>query len=64
MNLKKKQNSIVFLSLIVLAFVFQFKYLNEFPSFIHAWSQSDRYAIAIGFINNNFDFFFKLYTLQ
>jgi len=28
-----------------------------FPSFIHAWTQSDRYALALGFLNNGFDFF-------
>lgn len=54
---KKRPDSIVLVSIIVLSFILQFKYINEFPSFIHAWSQSDRYAIAIGFINNNFDFF-------
>lgn len=35
----------------------QYPYMNEFPSFIHAWSQSDRYAIALGFLDNNFDLF-------
>ncbi len=28
-----------------------------FPAYIHAWSQADWYAISIGFLNNNFDFF-------
>ena len=27
-----------------------------FPAFMHSWTQSDRYAIALGFINNGFDF--------
>lgn len=30
--------------------------LNDFPIGIHAWSQSDRYAIALGFLDNGFDF--------
>lgn len=36
---------------------FQWPYFNEFPLFTHAWAQSDRYAIALGFIQNNFDLF-------
>lgn len=36
-----------------------------FPSFIHAWTQSDRYAIALGFLNNGFDLFHPVtYNLQ
>ncbi|MCK9451443.1 MAG: hypothetical protein M0Q90_07110 [Bacteroidales bacterium] len=30
---------------------------NDFPAHVHAWTQSDRYALAIGFLENNFDFF-------
>lgn len=33
------------------------RYLAEFPAFVHSWSQTDRYAIAIGFLNNDFDLF-------
>lgn len=32
-------------------------YFNEFPSHTHAWAQSDRYALALGFVNNNLNFF-------
>ncbi len=39
----------------VLGFIFQYKYLNDFPTHIHAWAQSDRYSLAVGFIENNFD---------
>ena len=39
-----------------------------FPSFIHAWTQSDRYSLALGFLNNGFDFFhpqtFNLITVD
>ncbi len=31
--------------------------INAFPGYIHAWSQSDWYSIALGFQNNGFDFF-------
>ena len=31
--------------------------ITEFPSFIHGWTQSDRYALALGFLQNGFDFF-------
>lgn len=34
-----------------------YRYLAEFPAFVHSWSQTDRYAIAIGFLNNGFDLF-------
>jgi hypothetical protein len=31
--------------------------IHLFPSFIHAWTQSDRYAIALRFLDNGFDLF-------
>ena len=31
--------------------------MDEFPKFIHGWAQSDRYALAQGFINNGFNLF-------
>jgi hypothetical protein len=31
--------------------------IDYFPSFIHAWTQSDRYAIALRFLDNGFDLF-------
>ena len=34
-----------------------YRYVAEFPAFVHSWSQTDRYAIAIGFLNNDFDLF-------
>lgn len=33
------------------------RYINEFPAYIHAWAQADWYSIAVGFVNNGFDFF-------
>ena len=48
---------IIALIFIILSGLFiQWSYMNEFPSFIHAWSQTDRYAIALGFVNNDLDF--------
>ena len=43
--------------IIALGIGIQFKYMNEFPAFIHAWAQDDRYALAIGFLDNGFDLF-------
>ncbi|MCX6250051.1 MAG: glycosyltransferase family 39 protein [Bacteroidetes bacterium] len=47
----------IILILLALGFFFQWRYINEFPSHIHAWAQADRYALAIGFNKNGFDFF-------
>ena len=46
---------IAMLALVVLGIVIHRQYMDEFPSFVHAWSQTDRYAIALGFLNNDFD---------
>ena len=35
----------------------QWKHMNEYPTFIHAWAEQDHYALALGFIDNGFDFF-------
>ena len=46
------------LIIIVLAVLFvERNYVNEHPQYIHAWAEQDHYALAIGFINNGFDFF-------
>lgn len=47
----------IFIFIILTGLIYNYKYLNSFPSSIHAWAQADRYAIALGFIDNNFDFF-------
>lgn len=41
----------------IVSFSFHFKTLNDFPQYRHCWAQSDRYALALGFINNGGDFF-------
>lgn len=41
----------------IVSFLFQYKTLNEFPQHIHSWAQCDRYALALGFIDNGGDLF-------
>lgn len=57
--------AIIFSIALIYSWQFHFQFLTEFPEHIHAWSQSDWYAIALGFTNNGFDFFhpqsFNLY---
>jgi hypothetical protein len=55
--LKKWGNAFIMLLIIVLGLIFNLKNISEFPSHIHAWAQSDRYALSLGFIDNNFNFF-------
>jgi hypothetical protein len=45
------------LVLLVLAFFFFRTTQTQFPAHIHAWTQSDRYALAVGFTENGYDFF-------
>jgi hypothetical protein len=53
----KHQSLIAIAVIILLGAILQKDYINEFPSHIHAWAQSDRYAIAQGYVNNNLNFF-------
>lgn len=54
---KLKALAIPIVFIFTLGLFLQYTYLNEFPSHIHAWSQSDRYSIALGFERNNLNFF-------
>lgn len=45
------------LIVLFLGIMFHHHYINEFPSHTHAWTQSDRYALALGFVNNDLNFF-------
>ncbi len=57
MNLKKI-NIFLILSLILsISFTVYFSNQNNYPTGIHAWAQSDRLALAHGFLNNGFDLF-------
>ena len=53
----KKETAIVFFIIACLGVFLQLDYITEFPSNTHAWAQSDRYAIAKGFVNNNLSLF-------
>ena len=53
----KHENIIAAVVIVVLGAWFQKEYINDFPSHTHAWAQADRYALALGFIRNDFNFF-------
>lgn len=56
--MKDSIRHIIALIVIVLAVLFiEMKYMNEYPRYIHAWAEQDHYALALGFIDNGFDFF-------
>src|SRR5580693_7407425 len=58
--MKSSNKKIIPLLVLVLLIFSAFLYHNTitlFPAFIHSWSQADRYALALGFLNNGFDFF-------
>lgn len=56
--MNKLYRNILVILIILLAGVYLHKnYINEFPSNTHAWAQADRYALALGFVNNNLNFF-------
>jgi len=54
--------------LLILSVFTYYTTIHLFPSFIHAWTQSDRYAIALRFLDNGFDIFhpatFNLQTVD
>ncbi|MFA6400233.1 MAG: glycosyltransferase family 39 protein [Salinivirgaceae bacterium] len=47
----------VVIIIVLLASLYHHKDINEFPSHIHAWAQSDRYALSLGFVDNGLNFF-------
>lgn len=69
MNLSNKK-SILLLVLFLLGISLLLYHTTIFlpPSFIHAWTQSERYAISLQFLNNGFDIFhpatFNLQTVD
>ncbi len=69
MNISNKR-SIPFLVLFLLAtsVLLYRSTIVLYPSFIHAWTQSERYAISLQFLNNGFDIFhpatFNLQTVD
>ncbi|HSH67032.1 MAG TPA: glycosyltransferase family 39 protein, partial [Bacteroidia bacterium] len=57
MLVKKREDTIAFLLIVIIGIILQYNYIDEFPRFIHAWAQSDRYSIALGFVNNHLNLF-------
>lgn len=51
----KQKESLILLLFLCLGFIIQFSRFNEWPRAVHPWAQYDRYALAIGFLNNGFD---------
>lgn len=47
----------VLIFILAAVLLLQWPVINEFPQYIHCWAQSDRYALALGFLQNGFDFF-------
>lgn len=43
--------------LVIYCFTMHFSHLGEMPSGIHTWTQSDHYALARGFVENDLNFF-------
>lgn len=54
---KKLATAVAVIVIALYGLQLHYRYVAEFPAFVHSWSQTDRYAIAIGFLNNNFDLF-------
>ncbi len=69
MKLTNKQSiQLLVLILFCISGLLYYNTITLFPAFIHSWTQSDRYAIALSFLNNGFDFFhpatFNLQTIN
>lgn len=64
----KRSVPVLVLFLLAFSVVLYQSVIQLFPSFIHAWTQSDRYAIALQFLDNGFDIFhpatFNLQTVE
>lgn len=56
MKLTKEKCTAGFI-ILILGCLFQWNFITKFPSYTHAWSQADHYALALGFVNNHLNFF-------
>lgn len=56
-QMKNPQSLLAIVSILAIGLFFHLEGLNDFPSFTHAWAQSDRFALALGFVNNGLNFF-------
>ncbi len=54
---RNSRDLFVVLLLTFTGLVYNWERLNEYPANIHAWAQADRYALALGYLDNGFDFF-------
>ncbi|MES2591327.1 MAG: glycosyltransferase family 39 protein [Bacteroidota bacterium] len=52
-----KSISLLTLTLSVLSILLYHSTITLFPAFTHSWTQSERYALALGFLHNGFDLF-------
>lgn len=50
------KNSLLLLIFTVVSILLHRDEINDFPKHIHAWAQSDYYALSLGFKDNGFDF--------
>lgn len=53
----KIQKIALLLVFLVLGCLLHLRHIHEFPANTHAWAQSDRFAIANGFVDNGLNFF-------
>jgi hypothetical protein len=56
-NKKTLSIAALIITLVVASGLLYRETITLFPSFIHAWTQSERYTIALCFLENGFDFF-------
>lgn len=52
-----KAHVLPLLFLLLIPILINFRHLNEPPAYIHAWTQSDNYSLALGFQHNGGDLF-------
>ncbi len=68
MNLRHISYSALAVLLIALSILFYGDTIELFPAFIHGWTQSDRYALALAFLDNGMNLFkpqtFNLMTVD
>ena len=63
--MKSLRDRIVWLGILLIFMFLNIKYIDKGPISTHIWAQADHYAIAIGFVDNNLDFFHpKTYCLN
>jgi hypothetical protein len=53
----KKYPSLIFIFLIITVGFLHHRSWNKPPTSVHAWAQSDHFNLALGFLDNGFDFF-------